>query len=72
MKVAQCPECKAWVVECDNAVRLDHPAVEYNEVTAPWTIIRFSIMGFASVGDASLDGKGHVLHEHQPEESVMR
>jgi len=71
MRVRDCPKCGIQIVECDNAVYLDYPARSYDEAKAPWTIIRFSTTGLASVGDPSPDGKGHSLHEHQPVESVM-
>lgn len=71
MRIIDCPECKVEVVECDNNVYLDYPAVSYDEVKAPWTIMRLSSTYLASVGNPSMDGKGHSLHEHQPEESVM-
>lgn len=71
MKFIECPECSAQVVECDNAIYLDYPAVAYDEVGAPWTIMAFSTVRLASVGNPSPDGKGHKLHEHQPEDSVM-
>ena len=68
MKIAACPECGVDVVQCDNSVFLDHPAVTYDEAKSPWTIMWGN---FASVGDPSPDGKGHALHEHQPQDSVM-
>jgi len=71
VKIIDCPDCGSEVVECDNNVYLDYPSVSYDEVKAPWTIMRFSSMGIASVGDPSLDGKGHSLHGHQPTGGVM-
>ena len=71
MEIIQCPECKAEVVECDNNVYLDYPAVPYDEYKAQWTIMSFSTTRLASAGNPGLGGMGHSLHEHQPSESVM-
>ena len=71
MKVAKCPECEADVVECDNNVRLDYPAIAYDEVRSQWTLMVLGSQTLASVGDPPPSGLGHSLHEHQPEESVM-
>ena len=71
MKVIPCPECDASVVACDNNIYLDYPAVFYDRIAAPWTLMQFGGMVLATAGDPSLDGRGHSLHEHQPRESVM-
>lgn len=71
MNIIPCPECNAQVVECDNAVYLDYPAVPYDEARAQWTIMNMGPMQFAGVGDPPPSGMGHKLHEHQPEDSVM-
>jgi hypothetical protein len=71
MTIIKCPECEAEVFECDNNVYLDYPAVPYDEQKAPWTIMSFSTIRLASVGNPGLGGTGHSLHEHQPAESVM-
>lgn len=71
MKVQSCPECGAEVVECDNNVRLDYPAIAYDEYRAQWTLMRVGASAWASVGDPPPSGLGHALHEHQPEDSVM-
>jgi hypothetical protein len=71
MKVATCPECGASVVECDNDVRLDFPAIAYDEYRAQWTLMSLGGQTVASVGDPPPSGLGHKLHEHQPEDSVM-
>jgi hypothetical protein len=71
MNVAPCPECGKQVVECDNAVRLNYPSEPYDEAKAPWTLMTIGASAWGSVGSPSLDGKGHSLHEHQPEGSVM-
>ena len=71
MNVATCPECGAVVVECDNNVLLDYPAIAYDEYRSQWTLMRLGSQTLASVGDAPPSGLGHTLHEHQPEESVM-
>jgi hypothetical protein len=71
MRVTPCPVCNLPVVECDNNVRLDYPATVYDDTKAPWTIMHLGPMNLASVGNPSIGGTGHALHEHQPEESVM-
>lgn len=72
MRVDPCPVCGADVIHCDNAVFLDYPAVAYDAIDAPWTLMRMGArMVFGSVGDPSPTGQGHTLHEHQPEGSVM-
>lgn len=69
MKLTTCAECGSKVVHCDNDTLLDYPAVAYDQDRAQWTIMSFAAMQFASVGDASPDGMGHSLHEHQIEDS---
>lgn len=71
MNVIKCPECQAEVVACDNNTYLDYPSVSYNDYPACWTIMQLGRQSWASVGDPSIDGMGHILHEHQPEDSVM-
>ena len=71
MRVAKCPECEAEVVECDNNVRLDYPAITYDEFQAQWTLMVIGSKTLASVGNPGMGGTGHSLHEHQPEDSVM-
>jgi hypothetical protein len=71
MNVTVCPECGADVVECDNNVRLDYPAIVYDEARAQWTIMSLGGMKVASVGSPGMGGTGHALHEHQPPESAM-
>lgn len=71
MKVAACPDCGSQVVECDNNVRLDYPAVLYDEYQAQWTLMPLGSQILASVGDPPPSGLGHRLHGHQPDKSVM-
>ena len=70
MRTTLCPKCGAEVVDTMNGVLLD-PAVEYDEVRAPWTLMVVGRDGgaLASVGNPSPDGRGHPLHEHQREEA---
>lgn len=65
-----CPQCGAHVARCDNAVLLDLPAVEHSTDPsgACWTVMQLGATSLACVGGAGTDGKGHKLHEHQPEE----
>lgn len=65
-----CPECGARVARCDNAVLLDVPAVAWSDdpAGACWTVMQLGATSLASVGGPGSDGKGHTLHEHQPEE----
>lgn len=71
MKVTTCPECGVVVVQCDNDVLLDHPAVLYDDANAPWTIMSIGSLRLASTGNPSPEGLGHTLHEHQLEGSAM-
>lgn len=65
-----CPQCGAPVARCDNAVVLDLPAVEHSTdpIGACWTVMQVGGMSLACVGGPGTDGRGHTLHEHQPEE----
>lgn len=71
VRIEPCPECGQDVAVCDNAVRLDVPAEPFDrDPLGPcWTVMRLGDAAFASVGQASAEGTGHRLHDHQPEES---
>lgn len=69
--IVTCDECGADVLRCDNAVLLDVPAVERDEVHACWTVMQLGPLLIAGAGGSpSADGRGHTLHEHQPEEAA--
>lgn len=69
IQIGPCPECGKEVVGCDNAVWLDLPPVSYSSAPlgACWTLMHLGPMTLAAAGDASPEGTGHTLHEHQPE-----
>lgn len=70
MSVIRCPECNELVVGCQNEIWLDYPAVVYDEVAAPWTIRLLDGAALGSTGNASVEGTGHSLHEHQPKQEA--
>lgn len=68
VEIVKCEECGVDVAKCDNAVLLDVPAVAYDSIPAPMTIMKLGGLDLASAGDPPPSGKGHALHEHQPPE----
>lgn len=68
LKIDVCPidGCEQQVVEPDNRVLLNFPAVPYDSLAAPMTIMQLGSMHMASAGDRPPDGLGHKMHEHQP------
>lgn len=70
MQIISCPECNQQIVECDNKVRLDWPAVPWDGGHAQWTIMQLGGL-IATTGDPDPQGNAHTLHEHQPSDGPM-
>lgn len=69
--IVTCSDCGASVVEDDNRVWLDTPAVEWDGGRAQWTLMRLGSLLVASAGDPDVNGMAHTLHEHQPPNGAM-
>lgn len=68
-RTTRSPECGDEIVACDNGVYLDYPAVPFDSFEAQWTILNLGAQSWAAAGQASAEGLGHTLHEHQPPEA---
>lgn len=71
--IEKCPECDEPVALCDNNIRLDVPATDYDPDPsgACWRIMVLTPTQHwaAAGGEPDPQGVGHTLHEHQPAES---